>query len=121
MIYGIIFDVEFIHPQRFSQSMSAHERCNSRIEPRLRLTNDRQQLAIPPKIPGTTRNSLTGHRSTGHLIVVTALERSQTLIAYIQRFGRKPGLAHRTPQTGNRSHGRSSPLFKIGSHSGGCT
>ena len=85
-----------------------------------RVAVDWKQLPIPPQVGWPRCDDLTCEHAADGVAVVGHLERPETLIADVERLGRKRGLAQRTPEAGDVAHDRRRPRARIGRHRGRC-
>src|SRR5438046_1472617 len=107
MVHRIVFDVQLVQAEPFTETRRADERRESRIESRARLARNRQQLAIAPEILRTALDLFASDLDRS--IVVGRLERTEAFLADPQRFGWIVGFTEMTLQTRQRTGTHTSP------------
>src|SRR4051812_33041316 len=102
MVDRIVFDIELVEAKALRETRRADKRREPGVESRARLTGNRQQLAITPEIFRTTFDFVP--RDLDCVVIVVRLERAQTFLADVQRFGREFRLTQMTLQTEKCAH-----------------
>ncbi len=102
MVDRVVLDVELADAEPVGQPSAAHQRREAGIEAGARLAGDRQQLAIAPQVLRPLLDLLA--RQVDGAVVVDRLERPETLVADVDRFGRKRRLTEMALQSDQRAH-----------------
>src|SRR5262249_15188969 len=102
MVDRVVLDIELTQTEAIGEPRAADERREPPVKAGLRLAGDRQQLTVAPHVLWPPVDVLPGqpHRR----VVVDRLERPETLLADVGRFGGKGRLAQMALQSDERAH-----------------
>src|SRR5215510_5281175 len=98
MIHRVVLDVELAQSEPLGQTRTSYERREPGMKPGLRITDDRQELAIAPEIFRPRGNRFAG-QTLDHVVVVNRFEGTQTFLADVGRLRGKHRLTQMTLQS----------------------
>src|SRR5262245_18426335 len=101
-------DVQLPQAEPLCQSIASHQRREAGVEAGRRFAGNRQQFAVAPEVLGTRLYLLA--RQMDRVVVVHRLERSEALVADVDRRRWKGRLAQMTLQSEEHAHTASAIL-----------